>query len=122
MTSSSALCLGKLPSQADFIRFNAASPEALAFDEWLHHGLYFARTQLGTGWEQAFANAPSYRFIFNPEQAGRFLAGVMQASQDRSQRRYPFLVSLILDRHWFRDGDAYLAPSAFSSFYDGAGQ
>ncbi len=122
MSSSSALCFGKLPSQADFIRFNAASPEALAFDEWLHHGLYFARTQLGTGWEQTFAGSPSYRFIFNPDNAGRFLAGIMHASQDKSQRRYPFLVSLVLDRRWFRDGDAHLAPSAFSLFFDGAGQ
>ncbi len=122
ISGSSALCFGKLPSQADFIRFNAASREALALDEWLHHGLYFARTQLGARWEEEFAHAPAYRFVFNPESADRFLAGVMQASQDKSQRSYPFLVSLLLDRRWLRDSDAHLAPAAFSSFFEGASQ
>jgi type VI secretion system protein ImpM len=121
-SGSTALCFGKLPSQADFVRVNAASQEALTMDEWLHQGLYFARTQLGNTWEQEFANAPAYRFIFNPENANRFLAGVMQASQDKSQRRYPFLASLMLDRHWFREGDTHLVVPAFSSFFEGAGQ
>jgi type VI secretion system ImpM family protein len=122
ISGSSALCFGKLPSHADFIRFNAASREALALDEWLHHGLYFARTQLGVGWEQDFTHAPTYRFVFNPESADRFLAGVMQPSQDKSQRSYPFLVSLLLDHRWLRDSDAHLAPAAFSSFFEGAGR
>jgi type VI secretion system protein ImpM len=121
-SGSSALCFGKLPSHADFIRFNAASQEALTMDEWLHHGLYFARTQLGGGWEQEFARAPSYRFIFNPENTNRFLTGVMQPSQDKSGRRYPFLVSLMLDRRWLGDGTLHLAPPSFSSFFEGAGQ
>ena len=121
VSGSSALCFGKLPSHADFIRFNAASREALAFDEWLHHGLYFVRTQLGPGWEQDFSRAPAYRFVFNPENADRSLAGVLQASQDKSQRRYPFLVSLLLDRRWLHANDAHLTPAAFSSFFQAAG-
>lgn len=121
-SGSSALCFGKLPSHADFIRYNAASQEVLAFDDWLHQGLYFARTQLGPTWEQEFAHAPTYRFMFNPENASRSLAGILQASQDKSQRSYPFLASLLLDRHWFREGEAHLAPAAFTSFYGGASQ
>jgi type VI secretion system ImpM family protein len=121
-SGASALCFGKLPSQADFVRFNAAGQEALKMDEWLHQGLYFARTQLGNAWEQEFANAPAHRFIFNPENANRFLAGVMRPSQDKSQRRYPFLASLMLDRHWFREGEMHLVVPACSSFFEGAGQ
>lgn len=119
---SSALCFGKLPAHPDFVRYNAAGREALALDEWMHHGLYFARTQLGPGWEQEFAQTPSYRFVFNPETAQRSLAGVWQASRDKAERRYPFIVSLLLDRHWIRDSDAHLTPTAFSSFFEGAGQ
>jgi type VI secretion system protein ImpM len=121
-SGSTPLCFGKLPSQADFVRVNAASQEALTMDQWLQQGLYYARTQLGNAWEQDFAHAPTYRFIFNPENASRFLAGVMQASQDKSQRRYPFLASLMLDRHWFREGDTHLVVPALSSSFEGAGQ
>lgn len=122
VSGSSALCFGKLPSHADFIRFNAASREVLAFDEWLHHGLYFARTQMGQTWEQAFARSPQYHFLFYPENAERFLAGVMQASQDKSQRKYPFLVSMLMDRRLFPDSQVYLAPIVFSEFFERARQ
>lgn len=119
-SGSSALCFGKLPSHADFIRYNAASREALAFDEWLHHGLYHARIQLGAGWEQDFARAPMYRFLFTPENTDRSLVGVLQPSRDKSQRRYPFLVSLLLERQSLRDSDLPLVPAAFSSFFESA--
>ncbi len=117
----STLCFGKLPSQPDFVRFNAASREILAFDEWVRTGLYTARTRIGQGWEQAFTSSPRYRFIFYPENADRFLSGVIQASQDKSQRRYPFLVSMLLDRRCVPDNLVHLLPLAFSRFFGEAG-
>ncbi|MGH7450302.1 MAG: TagF domain-containing protein, partial [bacterium] len=33
-------CFGKLPSYGDFIRHNAASREALDFDQWIQQGLH----------------------------------------------------------------------------------
>ena len=114
-----AVCFGKLPSFGDFVRHNAASREVLAFDEWIHQGLYFARTQLGPKWDQTFAAAPQYHFLFIPENAERYLAGVMQASHDKSLRRYPFLVSLLLDRRRFTNGEAHLLPVALSDFFAG---
>ena len=113
-----ALCFGKLPSFGDFVRHNATSREVLAFDEWLHQGLYFARTQLGAKWDQTFAAAPQYCFLFVPENAERYLAGVMRASHDKSLRRYPFLVSLLLDRRRFANDGAHLLPLALSGFFE----
>ncbi len=114
-----AVCFGKLPSFGDFVRHNATSREVLAFDEWLHQGLYFARTQLGPKWDVTFAAAPQYHFLFVPENAERFLAGVMQASHDKSLRRYPFLISLLIDRRRFSNGEAYLLPVALAGFFEG---
>jgi len=117
-----AFCSGKLPAHADFIRFNAASREALAFDDWLHHGLHFVRTQLGVSWERTFSQSPQYQFVFHPENSDRFLSGLLMASQDKSQRRYPFLVSLLMDRRRFLDNQVFLAPVLLSSFFERAAQ
>ena len=116
------VCFGKLPSFGDFVRHNAASREVLAFDEWLRQGLYFARTQLGPRWDQTFAAAPQYHFLFFPENADRFLSGLMQPSHDKSLRPYPFLVSLLIDRRRFPDAKAYLLPVVLSRFFDGGRQ
>jgi type VI secretion system protein ImpM len=120
VAGSSALCFGKLPSHADFVRFNAGGPELHALDEWLQRGLSFARTR--TGWEQDFERSPQYRFFFHPENADHFLTGVLQASQDKSHRHYPFLVALSMDRRCFLDSQLWLAPFVLSEFYDRAQQ
>ena len=120
--NTTAFCSGKLPTHADFIRYNAASREALAFDDWLHHGLHFVRTQLGTNWEKTFSQAPLYQFVFHPENSERFLSGLLLASQDKSQRRYPFLVSLLVDRRRFLESQVQLTPVLLSSFFERAGQ
>ncbi len=117
-----AFCSGKLPAHADFIRFNAASREALALDDWLHHGLHFVRTQIGGSWEQQFSQGPRYQFVFHPENSERFLSGLLIPSQDKSQRRYPFLVSLMMDRRKFPESQVFLTPVLLASFFEQAGQ
>lgn len=113
-----AVCFGKLPSHGDFIRHNAASREVLGFDEWIHQGLYFARTQCGSNWDQIFASSRRYHFLFYPENAERLLVGLMQPSHDKSMRRYPFFVSLLIDRRRSVDGQAFLLPVVLSEFFD----
>lgn len=113
-------CLGKLPAFADFLRHNATARETLALDEWIQHGLYHAQQSLRTEWDSSFENAPAYSFIFWPENADRFLVGHLRPSRDRSGRRYPFVVSLLVDR--LRYGAKYVpvAPAAFSGFLEDA--
>jgi type VI secretion system protein ImpM len=117
-----AVCFGKLPSFGDFIRHNAASREVLAFDEWIHQGLYYSRAHFGASWDQAFAAAPQYHFLFYPENADRFLVGLMQPSRDKSLRSYPFVVSLLIDRRRIAEGRSHLLPITLSQFLVGSRQ
>jgi type VI secretion system ImpM family protein len=115
-------CLGKLPGFADFVRHNATARETLALDEWIHHGLYYAQQILRTEWDSSYEKAPAYSFIFWPENSDRFLVGHMRSSRDRSGRRYPFVVSLLVDRLRYGAGYVHLAPAAFAAFLEDARQ
>jgi type VI secretion system ImpM family protein len=115
-----ALCFGKLPSFADFVRCNAASREVLTLDQWVAHGLHAARTQRGAAWEQEFDGAPGYRFVFSPESTERFIVGVMRSSADKSKRRYPFFVSTLVSKRVLSDDQVAMMPALFSRFFDQA--
>jgi type VI secretion system ImpM family protein len=110
-----AMCFGKLPAFGDFVRCNAGGRDALAFDQWLQQGLYHARLQLGRAWDESFQRAPTYRFLFSPENSEGFLLGVLQPSRDRGDRCFPFTVALRLDRRFPADL-LPLAPVVFDDF------
>jgi len=114
-----ALCFGKLPTFADFVRHNAGGREVLAFDQWLQHGIHHARTELRDEWETSYRHAPAYRFVFFPENSESLLLGVLQPSHDRSERSYPFIVCLRIDRR-LSANRLPLIPMLFSSFLDDA--
>jgi type VI secretion system protein ImpM len=114
-----ALCFGKLPMSADFVRHNAGGREVLAFDQWLQQGIYHARTELRAEWESSYQRAPAYRFVFFPENSENLLLGVLHPSQDRSERHYPFIVCLQIDRR-LPTNRLPLIPMLFASFLDGA--
>lgn len=110
-----AMCFGKLPAFGDFVRHNAGGRDAIAFDQWLQQGLYHARQQLGRSWEESFRRAPSYHFLYSPENSEGFLLGVLTPSHDRGERCFPFTVALRLDRRYPADL-LPLAPVAFEAF------
>jgi type VI secretion system ImpM family protein len=112
-------CFGKLPTFGDFVRHNAASREARALDQWIQEGIYSAKTRLNQAWDSAFKNAPAHHFLFYPESADRFLVGILQPSWDKSERKYPFLVFIQVDRPRFGNHTA-LVPVVFASFFDQA--
>ena len=91
-------------------------------NEWLQHGIYFSKTQLGTSWDQTFDGWAPNCFLFFPENADRFLVGVIQPSKDKGLRKYPFLVSTVIDRRRFHDDFVYLTPMIFSRFFNDARQ
>ncbi|HEY7394827.1 MAG TPA: type VI secretion system-associated protein TagF [Gemmatimonadaceae bacterium] len=114
-----ALCFGKLPLSADFIRHNAGGREVLAFDQWLQQGMYHARNELRAEWESSYRDAPAYQFVFFPENSESLLLGVLHPSHDRSERHYPFIVCLQIDRR-LSTNRLPLIPMLFASFLDGA--
>jgi type VI secretion system protein ImpM len=115
-------CLGKLPSFGDFVRHNATAREVLAYDDWLHHGLFHAQNLMGTEWGQAFMDTPAYNFLFWPDNADRFLVGIMCPSHDKSNRWYPFVVSVLVDRLRYGNRGIHLIPVLFADFLSRAHQ
>ena len=75
----SAGCYGKLPVFGDFIRYNASHQQMLLLDKWLQQGLHFGKIQLGSKWNSSYKNAPTYQFVFHPENTNQFLTGFFSA-------------------------------------------
>ncbi len=114
-----ASCFGKLPAFGDFVRHNAGGRDVLAFDTWLQQGLYHARVQLRAEWDASFRGAPPYHFLFFPENSESFLIGLLRPSHDRSARRFPFIVTLRVDRR-LPPELVPLAPAVFAPFFERA--
>lgn len=92
-TSVNVGLFGKTPMQADFVRFNAGSPSARAWDEWMNTSLQEVRRLGGQQWEPAFDSAPTLNFVGRPSGDNRqILAGHIRPSHDESGRRYPLTV------------------------------
>ncbi len=89
-TSTNTGLFGKTPAHPDFVRFNAGSPSARAWDEWINASLAEMRRVEGSDWEILFDAAPAMHFIARPSGDTRqVLAGHLRSSRDASGRRYP---------------------------------
>lgn len=108
---------GKLPQFGDFFKHNAGTREMLAFDQWLQQGILYAKSQLKQEWDAVFDNAPAQHFLFYADNPERFLLGIFQPSQDKAVRKYPFWVSLQIERNSLGSELLPLAPALFSSFF-----
>lgn len=113
-------CFGKLPAFNDFVRCNATSREAQTFDQWLQQGLLAAQGQAGPRWETIYAHAPVCAFLFYPENARQFLVGVFKTSRDKTERKFPFLVSLQVNMDVFDMRFRLFAPVIFQTFLENA--
>ncbi|MFC1851283.1 type VI secretion system-associated protein TagF, partial [candidate division CSSED10-310 bacterium] len=113
-------CFGKLPAFADFVRYNAGSQEALAFDQWVQQGINFARKKLNKEWDRIFINAPSYHFVFSPEKAAHYVVGIIHPSADKSERKFPFVVFTLVSKLKFNQIIPALVPIIFQPFFEKA--
>jgi type VI secretion system protein ImpM len=77
---------GKIPAQGDFIRLNASTPAALAFDVFLQEGLEALRRSGG----QLVPEPVRFSFFDLPSKSGIY--GVFAPSQDAVGRQYPLSV------------------------------
>lgn len=119
-TSVNVGLFGKTPMQPDFVRFNAGSPSARAWDEWMNTSLQEMRRLGGQLWEAVFDIAPALHFIGRPAGDNRqVLAGHIRPSQDESGRRYPLTVfcEFQLDR---QGRGVQVLPFALESFMESA--
>jgi len=92
-TSVNVGLFGKTPMQPDFVRYNAGSASARAWDEWMNASLQDMRRLGNQEWESAFDAAPPLNFIARPTADNRqVLAGHIRPSHDETGRRYPLTV------------------------------
>ena len=112
-----ALYFGKLPSYADFIRFNASGEDMRALDTWLQEGLYQAAKHHNQDWDSIYKNSPAYHFVFNPEDSEFSLIGLYKPSYDKSQRKFPFIISKRLTKTNLDTKYVHRLPLLFKDFF-----
>jgi len=117
-----ALCFGKLPNFGDFVRYNASGPETLVMDQWIRQGLYFARVQLDQDWNSAYQDSSEFYFIFPPDYSDSFLIGLLKSSNDQSGRKFPFIVSIKVEKKQHNESFYILTPVIFTEFFQNANQ
>lgn len=111
---------GKLPGFDDFIRYNSSSAEVAEFDQWLQEGLYFAKDHFKQEWGTAYRVSPKYHFLFPSEKSNRMLLGVFRPSFDQTEREYPFIVSLNVDREVLQNSEQIWIPLLYAQFFEEA--
>jgi type VI secretion system protein ImpM len=119
-TSVNVGLFGKVPMLPDFVRFNAGSPSARSWDEWMNSSLTELRRAGGPQWEARFDAFPALHFISRPTGDNRqVLAGHIRPSRDESGRRYPLTVfcELQLDR---QGRGVQVLPFALEPFLESA--
>jgi type VI secretion system protein ImpM len=83
---------GKLPSKRDFVAVRAPRRFLNVWENWVQAGLASSREQLGTGWQEAYLNAPIWRFWLGAEIGGAATVGALMPSVDGIGRYFPLTV------------------------------
>lgn len=83
---------GKLPAKRDFIALNAPSGFLAVYEKWLQGGLTASRLELGGRWQEAYLNAPIWRFWLGAAHGGQTVAGAFMPSVDGVGRYFPLTV------------------------------
>ena len=109
-------CFGKLPKFADFVKFNSGNSELLYFDKWLQNGLQFTRIKLTANFNTEYSAADMVQFIFPNQSSGNSLLGTLIPSNDKSGRKYPFIISTPLSNEVGND-NSHLLPLFFEEYF-----
>lgn len=83
---------GKLPAKRDFIALNAPSGFLAVYEKWLQGGLTASRLELGQRWQEAYLNAPIWRFWLGAAHGGQAVAGAFMPSVDGIGRYFPLTI------------------------------
>ncbi|ARA91956.1 type VI secretion-associated protein [Rhodothermaceae bacterium RA] len=94
---------GKVPTFADFARYQATSPAWRALDEWVQRGIRRFATAHRALLREAARRAVPVSFAFASERTDTVLVGVMRPSRDQAGRFYPFCLACEVPAPAFRD-------------------
>ena len=89
--------VGKLPGKRDFIAVNAPAAFLKVYEAWLQGGLTASRLELAGGWQNAFLNAPIWRFWIGQAFCGQTVAGAFMPSVDGVGRYFPLTVFAVAE-------------------------
>ena len=95
---------GKLPAKRDFIAVNAPAAFLKPYETWLQGGLTASRLALGAQWQDAFLNAPIWRFWLGQALCGHAVAGAFMPCVDGIGRYFPLTV------FWIAPAGAAIPP------------
>lgn len=89
---------GKLPARGDFVRLELPGSFVTPWDAWLSAGIAAARARLGEAWQEAWFEAPVWRFVLAPGLAGPdAVAGTFMPSLDKVGRLFPLTIAVVGD-------------------------
>ncbi len=106
-------CFGKLPIRADFIKYNASHREVVALDQWIQEGYGLMSRRTNGAGPDAFVVKPVHHVVFTGTQHDRTVLATLVPSEDRSGRRYPFVIFNLTGQPYL-----YEAPTALPLAYD----
>jgi type VI secretion system protein ImpM len=86
---------GKMPSKGDFVSYGMERSFLDLWENWLQTGVATSREQLGERWQDAYLNAPIWRFWLGGGIAGSTVAGALMASVDKVGRYFPLSVCAV---------------------------
>jgi len=90
---------GKIPSRGDFVRAGLPRSFISPWDEWLQAMLPASREALGETWQDAWMEAPIWRFLIQPGICGPdAVLGVFMPSVDRAGRYFPLTLACVANR------------------------
>ncbi len=86
---------GKLPSRADFVRYNFSAASFHAIDDWIQSGLRFVLDAGIDGFGQVYEHSGTTSFVFHPHDGSDPVVGAIRPSRDSAGRKYPFFVGAL---------------------------
>ncbi|MCF2827839.1 MULTISPECIES: type VI secretion system-associated protein TagF [unclassified Pseudoalteromonas] len=107
--------MGKNPIQADFIKFNVDSREAITLERWLQEG-YADMSRQALIKDVSSQKEQSTLFFIASGQDENCLLGTLQPSEDKSGRQYPFCSFVLSSNADYKQNPAFLFSECGSAF------
>jgi type VI secretion system ImpM family protein len=117
INNSSLGLFGKLPAHADFIKFNASGEEIQIIDTWLQEGISLADIKFKSGWKSFYEKSSLINFIYPFTVTDNFILGTISASNDKSGRKFPFILFQYLKKTIITNIPFYLIPLVYDQLF-----
>jgi type VI secretion system ImpM family protein len=108
---------GKLSGFTDFIKYNAAGGEIVSIDKWLQESLALVKLKYNNEWKFYYDNTPKMNFVYPFTGTESIILGVIIPSNDKSGRKFPFIIFANINKSVINDLSFYTIPLAYKEIY-----